>query len=297
LYQAGNVLARIIAYEVRTNVILACAQDAQTYADCRVEHALYVNTFLQTVAAQLQEHSLCDGLKEATTIGIETWLTGKGIHVLSKWISRAATYTAALAKRMQKGEAIAVAVAGEDIAAQITTQAAESLVNAMEQAGGNAVELEKILEANKFLSFAEELSELQKLFDGVYTWNGQKLFFDFQHIFEGIIYENGKFGGLHHDLMRTLINIGKVRIIKELPNGAYLAEVSHNGKWIKKSFFPSHWSRRKVVQSIVEVLNDEKSIIEQQGSYKAIEGIIENIKTLVVVDEKGMVITAYPIIK
>src|SRR5439155_601257 len=81
IIEAGSLLTRIIAYEVATNLIIACAHDAQTYVDCRIEHALYVNAFLQPLAATIQEHSLRDGCKKAATIGIETWLTGKSIHV------------------------------------------------------------------------------------------------------------------------------------------------------------------------------------------------------------------------
>lgn len=113
-----------------------------------------------------------------------------------------------------------------------------------------------------------------------------------------------KIGGFHHDFMGAIekSNIFKFanKIIQE--NGCYSANLVVDGREISKTFFPQHWTQETVVSKIYEAYNNFINnggilTLEKDGKY-IVEGLTNEAITIRMhITQKGLIKTAFPIIK
>ncbi len=78
------------------------------------------------------------------------------------------------------------------------------------------------------------------------------------------------------------------------------ADVLWDGRAYKKTFFPSNWSREKVIRTMFEEVykNYTEKIQSSKNNYFELLGkTIENIEIRIITDEKNQMITFYPTYK
>jgi hypothetical protein len=87
-------------------------------------------------------------------------------------------------------------------------------------------------------------------------------------------------------------------------NGFYQATLKCNGEIIKKkaTFFPSHWSRERVMRTIFEAYEDFmekglKPVLSPNGTYRIDALTKDGIKIHMRITKKGVIKTAYPVLK
>lgn len=85
-------------------------------------------------------------------------------------------------------------------------------------------------------------------------------------------------------------------------NGCYSADVILDGKAFEKTFFPQNWSQKEVAEKIYEAYyNFIKSGVplelEKNGKYFITGYTNEGIKIEMYVTQKGLIATAYPVLK
>lgn len=159
-----------------------------------------------------------------------------------------------------------------------------------------------------------EITWLRTLFDlkkkGFAEFARKYLKIDYKHILGMKLYFNrrgvSKIGGFHHDFMGLVEKSGVFKFVKKVvyENGLYKASLLHNGRLVKKSatFFPSHWSREKVISKIYEAydnfVNSGAKDWAKRGEKYVVEGsITEGVKIRMFITKKGLITSAYPILQ
>ncbi len=113
-----------------------------------------------------------------------------------------------------------------------------------------------------------------------------------------------KVSGFHHDFMNALEKSGIVEFANKVvyDNGFYKAVLLHNGKVVKQvaTFFPSHWSRQKVIETIYEAYgNFLKSGVAaelKKGKF-LVKGLTNDGVTIeMYLTQSGQIVTAYPLL-
>jgi hypothetical protein len=113
-------------------------------------------------------------------------------------------------------------------------------------------------------------------------------------------------GGFHHDPMRYVDTSGFFELVDRvnLPSGVYGGQLKYQGYTVKyeASFFPSHWSREKVVDKIYEAYNyfvKSKAALktERDGKYLITGFTSEGIEIKMHMTKNGVITSAYPILK
>lgn len=112
-----------------------------------------------------------------------------------------------------------------------------------------------------------------------------------------------KFSGFHHDFMNTMEKNGTIQFINKITNehGCYKASLIVDGLQVPtKTFFPSHWSREKVVSKIYEAydqfIKSGAIPFEKNGKY-VVEGLTqEGINIRMFITKNGQIATAYPVL-
>jgi hypothetical protein len=106
--------------------------------------------------------------------------------------------------------------------------------------------------------------------------------------------------------MNTFRNSGIFEFVNEViyEHGFYKATILHRGNKIKNigTFFPAHWSRKKVIEKIYEaygnfIKSGVKPMTTKDDKY-LIRGLIEEgFEIEMRITKKGHVVTAYPILE
>jgi hypothetical protein len=260
--------------------------DIEAYLDDR-------GRILETVAAAIKRSiaSLTGPQatqKIAATV-TQTVLTGKCLGVLLSFFTHAAHQAPHIIDRASKavtGEQYMLAVA--DVGAvHIAQEAAQlSFFSAeKELTSGSLLGL-----AGLYKPLADEIDHLRTVFEKYLLDNDKTLV----HVFEGEVNKFGELGGLHHDYLGYLEAHGKIRVLGQLPNGMYKAEVWFNGMWEEKSFFPKHWTRAEVLTRVTRMLDQpHRRQIGKKGKI-IIRGFIEQTEVRVVLTPSGKIITCFP---
>jgi hypothetical protein len=157
-----------------------------------------------------------------------------------------------------------------------------------------------------------ELLALRSLFDnkvkGFAEFANKYIKIDYKHILGmDFVFDSqgsANLSGFHHDLMSAIERTGVIEFANKViyKNGFYSANLVVDGAKVPKSFFPSEWSREKVIQKICEAYNDfiKSNVIPKprpNGKYLISGYIEEGIKIEIWITKKGKVVTAYPILK
>lgn len=111
-----------------------------------------------------------------------------------------------------------------------------------------------------------------------------------------------KFSGFHHDFMEMIEKSGAIQFVNKVvdKSGFYKADLIVNGKLFKdKGFFPSNWSRKQVVEAILETYDKfQNEAIKQVDGKWLIEGATaQGINIRMFVTEGGVIVSAFPIFK
>lgn len=128
---------------------------------------------------------------------------------------------------------------------------------------------------------------------------------ELRHVYEPLFKsdKNGilkKIHGFHHDFCGILERSGLVKLKNKVMGigGVYKADVTINGVTSpNKTFFPTEWSRRKVLEKIVEASeNLVKPIETQWDGTKVLHGrTLESIEIKIIITPEGKVSSAYPV--
>ena len=114
---------------------------------------------------------------------------------------------------------------------------------------------------------------------------------------------DAKYSGYHHDKGWKLVKKGKVKFLSEpqvcpKTGMVYVKQLMIEGIIIEdKTFFPPQWTRKIVIDKIIEAcLHVESDVM--QGSTRVIEGITkEGMRIRIVISPDKQIISAYPFIK
>ena len=90
------------------------------------------------------------------------------------------------------------------------------------------------------------------------------------------------------------------KVINE--NGCYSADIIVDGKKFEKTFFPQHWSQKEVADKIYEayynsIKNGTPLELGRGGKYFIKGYTNEGIKIEMYITQKGLITTAYPVLK
>jgi hypothetical protein len=189
----------------------------------------------------------------------------------------------------------------------------------IKQPGGATKEVisnsRKLLESARtglLANLEKEMTYICTLFDGKMKGFAEcankYLKLDYEHIF-GIELGFSRRGmpsvdGFHHDIMNFLEKGGVIEFTDRVAyeSGFYKATLHHNGNVVKQTatFFPAHWSRKKVIETIYEayenfIKNGLQPVLESSGKYRIDAPINNAVKIRMIITRNGVVKTAYPI--
>lgn len=155
-----------------------------------------------------------------------------------------------------------------------------------------------------------ELQNLKNMTTDIARFAGKEVKIAYEHILGMELNLSDKgvvtIGGFHHDPMRYVDTSGVFELIDkiELPTGVYGGQLKYQGYTVKHeaSFFPSHWSREKVVNKIYEAYNNsiksEATLkAERDGKYLIKGFTSEGIEIKMHMTKNGVITSAYPILK
>lgn len=167
----------------------------------------------------------------------------------------------------------------------------------------------------KFMQQLElEIAELRPLFEatrkGFGTFANKNVKIDYKHILGMNLRFNGRGGisgisGFHHDMMNVIEKSGVFEFASKVihKSGFYKAKLLQNGNLIKEiTFFPSHWSRKQVMNAVIEAYDNFKSTgripqMRSDGKF-LIKGFTkEGIEIEMYITQNMLITTAYPVLK
>jgi hypothetical protein len=114
-----------------------------------------------------------------------------------------------------------------------------------------------------------------------------------------------KIGGFHHDNMHSFRKSGILEFVDlaKTESGFYKADIFSAGRYIDtKTFFPAHWSRKQVMEKILEtcesfIKSGLQPTLTKDGKY-LIKHMIENgVEIEMYITKSGHIKTAYPVLK
>ena len=155
-----------------------------------------------------------------------------------------------------------------------------------------------------------EIVGLRKIFDnkvyGFGDFTNRYLKIDYEHILGMDLYFDyknlPKLSGFHHDYMNVIENTGIIKFANKIMDsiGACKADLILNGIIVPgKTFFPAHWSREKVINSIYEAYTNFMNsgvvpMARPDGKY-LIKGFAnDGMEIEMFITKNAKVTTAYP---
>jgi len=175
---------------------------------------------------------------------------------------------------------------------------------------------QELSESQKFLEnfakefFAESKTEIEALkakFGQYDKINDKWLKLDFEHVFGMDVAwtKKGKpsMGGFHHDAGSKVLKSEVFDFADKVvcDHGFWKAKVFYKGDFVKEAtFFPSDWSREKVVNKIFEaygnaIKNGAELILNDKGKYRIVGLTNEGIEIEMYITQKGHIKTVYPL--
>jgi hypothetical protein len=269
-----------------------------------------ISSTYHAIKQKIKETSGRDIVKNVTAFATEWYLTGKCLSAAAPVFKSAKRQATTLIRNIKEAEFTPQLVASAGgIEVQVAADTAEALMsfNQAEQTIQNAAAatqavttssswklLQTTQAVEQYVPLAQELSHLEKMFNGIRTFANKAVTFSFEHFFEGEIYRNGKLGGFHHDYLGNFrkANPHLVQITKQLPHGFYEAEVYCNGRWFTKTFFPDAWDRPKIMYKVFEAFDNSAS--RESGLRTILTGTItEGIEIETIIEKNARIITSY----
>jgi len=134
--------------------------------------------------------------------------------------------------------------------------------------------------AEQIIQLEKEIAHLRQMFDGTRKGFGEfaskQIKIPYRHIAgpEFSVSKNGiKMSGLHHDVGLAVERSGLLKFTDKVmcEHGFYKAKVWFDGLGNKKTFFPSHWPREKVIAKVIEAYDNfiatgARNYIEEAGN-------------------------------
>lgn len=309
----GSLTARTVGTLAHLNWLIERGE----YLQCATE-VCSIGEQLGALAMSIAEHSSHmsnhDIAKHITAFGTEWVLTGQMFamgHILCSNMGQVIQRTIRLLKEESK--------AGEFVLATVDGVLMKASENINKVGGGvstivrNGCELLEIMCAEYITNIAAELEMLQLIFSnkikGVAELANKYIKIDCKHIL-GIdlsFTRRGRadIGGFHHDLIQAIEKADIIKFANKVihENGCYSADLVYMGEIIKPyaTFFPSEWSREKVVSKIYEAYeNFAKSgaqLVEKGGKYLVDGKTNEGIRIRMYIKKNGLIVTAFPVLK
>ncbi len=214
-----------------------------------------------------------------------------------------------LAKKAAKESVSKAAQPIADISVSLPEKAPVAVIEKVKQ---ELTESQKFLEnfAKEFFEgLKTEIEELKNKFSQYEKINDKWLKLDMEHFF-GMDVSWGKkgkanLGGFHQDLDNKILNQGIFEFADKVmyDHGFWKAKIFYKGDFVKNgTFFPSDWSREKVVSKIFEAYQNAvnsgiKLVPDDSGKY-FLEGFTnEGIEIAMHITQKGHIKTVYPVFK
>lgn len=157
-----------------------------------------------------------------------------------------------------------------------------------------------------YLTLAEEIDELRSLFDqtrmGWGKMRNKYLKIKYKHILDAD--PNDKLSGLHHDYLGYYEQNNILQVDEKMFGqfDQYGGKPRwNNGGGDYKTFFPQYWTRRKVIENILEAYDNFVSsgiepILSSNGKYNIIGETNSGLKIRMFIDQNCNLLSAYPII-
>ena len=159
----------------------------------------------------------------------------------------------------------------------------------------------------------KEIELLRPLFDnklkGFAEFANKYIKIDYEHLLGMELkfnrFDVPKIGGFHHDYMNIVEKEGIIEFANKVINkhGVYSVDLMYGTAEIKrgKTFFPSDWSREKVINAIYEAYENFMQsgvppLLAKNGKYELSGFTKEGIKIEMYITKNGRVTTAYPIV-
>lgn len=268
-------------------------------------------------------------VKETTAVITNAFLLQVGLGALNKFFTFATKnipkYVQTVTQRLETVPQLAALEAAPVLLAEQTANNVEMIATTLQGVESSAQEaaLEHAVQVLEQASHEQCLiiHQLQKLFQNLYeelpileALNKQRkgfaefankcIKFPLAHIFT-IEFKLGKDGislsGFHHDPMNIIEKSGILKFANKKfgKNGIYKAKVFFNGNEYNKTFFPTDWSREKVISKIYEAYDDfisngANATVTKGGQYKISGLTSEGIEIEMYITKKGRVTTVYP---
>jgi hypothetical protein len=242
---------------------------------------------------------------------------GKAVAYLKEIaaVSKAQQSVARIAQRFKN----AVDISLSEHPIMVTAEGIIFRSDKMKQLGGTAKEVisnsRKLLEsarAGLLADLEKEMASLRALFDGkkkgFAACANKYLKLDYEHIFGIELWFNRKgkaqVDGFYLDFLGAIEKSGVIKFAhkKIYTAGFYKADLVIDGAIITKTFFPSAWTREKVISKIYEacenfIKNGGIPELGKDGKYIIKSYIEEGIEIKMCITQKGKILTAYPILK
>ncbi len=164
------------------------------------------------------------------------------------------------------------------------------------------------IHAQYYQTLEDEINYLRSFFKitprGWGKMSNKYLKIDYDHIFKAD--PNSKLSGLHHDFLKYYEKNNILEFQEKIFGqfGEYGGRIKWNGLGVKakiKTFFPSHWSRKKVIENILEAYNNFLTsgidpILEKRGTFRIVSKTNSGMLIEMYIDQSCNLLSAFPII-
>ena len=271
-----------------------------------------LDTVIEHCSAELETLPMREKVKHATALATEFFLPVAACKLAKTICTRMQPLVTNLINMVQEEQVIAEVAGAETI----FVKAAQNLQEIGTVATEVINEARFILEsfhARLMKNLEPEIAAIKTMFDkkikGFGEFANKYLKIDYEHIL-GIelsfdLKGLPKLRGFHHDFMNGIEKTGVIEFANKTIRqaGFYSADLIINRQiFPRKTFFPSHWSREKVISSIYEAYDNfissgQLAVLSGDGKYKISSIIKEGIEIEMCITRKGKIVTAYPILK
>jgi hypothetical protein len=275
------------------------------------EHAQLLMRECATHIAAMSNREIA---KQITAFCTDWALTSKAFTFFHHLCSRSGPLIAEVIEVLKKEPVVEYVVVGVDGTLFHLSESAKTVGGAVKEVVKDARVLLQTLHAEHMATLKPEIMQLRTLFDftkkGFGEFVNKWIKIDYEHILGIDLFFSrhglAKIDGFHHDWCKKIEAAGIIKFANKViyENGCYSAKLVYMGETVKSyaTFFPSDWSRKKVVEKIYEAYeyslrNGAKAEELRNGTLK-ISGLTkEGITIEMFMTKKGKINTAYPLLK
>jgi hypothetical protein len=289
------------------------ATDTQQYCIRRDEVVLQLQAIADHARQKIKTTPSHEIIKQGTAFITEGVLLSKAFTVAHELSSRMIPLAKKAFEHIAHEEVLAGLTDGEVMAVEMASPGGiQEFSSAVKQVTQDTKALLEHVHTNLLQSLAGEVAELHRTFDctrkGFAEFVSKYIKIDYEHILGMELSFNGKnlqrLSGFHHDFMNVAEQSGALQFVNKVYSkaGFYGADLMVDGMCFpKKTFFPAHWSREKVISKIYEAYDNfikhgAKAELLPSGKYKCIGEVFEGIKIEFYVTKSGKIVTAYPLL-